>query len=538
MKKLKFIIAIVVVVLLFFAVTTGIMQVFAQQSTPTPSSPAITPTFNLENRITDLENRMIQVETTQTQLIASLTSSNDQYKFLLTAFGAALGALVVIQGILQGVATSAQLRREGMRDTRQARREDEQDQVQYTGAKQVSEIMNVVKSTLESRLDAEQQAREEANKTRKDLDRVLNEVSSLVGFVRNYKTNIQNARQAIEDSASRLAQVPRHNFRSISNELNSFARQFESFRTEYEPLEEEPRRKFSARTLYIRGIAAHYANQPETAKRYLTEVTEFQQPELGDPDRAYKRRIANAYYYLGLTDSNFGNVQNAIDCFENANSLDPDGTDFLTKLVTAEAYIMKGKDGFDRAKQIIMEVEEGLRRKKEKEGRLAGVYLRLRSRATLILANMAILRREGNWWEEVQTLLKQVLDDDPGYYYATATLAQVNSVRDMQGDAQRLFREAYETIERSGDLFMVTEARSQILLRMVAGLCCLHGLMDKNRSEEHLDRADSLLGSLPKIDSQVCTVFSTLSKRNEKGETIHDHIELIRGGKVLLDIYS
>jgi tetratricopeptide (TPR) repeat protein len=530
MKKLKFIIAIVVVVLLFFAVTTGIMQVFAQQSTPTPSSPAITPTFNLENRITDLENRMIQVETTQTQLIASLTSSNDQYKFLLTAFGAALGALVVIQGILQGVATSAQLRREGMRDTRQARREDEQDQVQYTGAKQVSEIMNVVKSTLESRLDAEQQAREEANKTRKDLDRVLNEVSSLVGFVRNYKTNIQNA--------SRLAQVPRHNFRSISNELNSFARQFESFRTEYEPLEEEPRRKFSARTLYIRGIAAHYANQPETAKRYLTEVTEFQQPELGDTDRAYKRRIANAYYYLGLTDSNFGNVQNAIDCFENANSLDPDGTDFLTKLVTAEAYIMKGKDGFDRAKQIIMEVEEGLRRKKEKEGRLAGVYLRLRSRATLILANMAILRREGNWWEEVQTLLKQVLDDDPGYYYATATLAQVNSVRDMQGDAQRLFREAYETIERSGDLFMVTEARSQILLRMVAGLCCLHGLMDKNRSEEHLDRADSLLGSLPKIDSQVCTVFSTLSKRNEKGETIHDHIELIRGGKVLLDIYS
>jgi tetratricopeptide (TPR) repeat protein len=461
-----------------------------------------------------------------------LESNNDQNRFLLTAFGTFIAVLVTIQGL----ATFYQLRREAKRDDQQSLREGQRDKIEQASVAQVSDIMRVVRETLESRLDAEKQWREEANKTRIELERVLNEVKSLDRFVRNFQSNIQNARQAIEGNASRLAQIPRHDFKSLANELNGFARQFDAFGTEYEPLEEEPRPQFSAKALYIRGIAAHYSNQPERAKQYLNKVAALQQPEQGDTDRAYKRRIANAYYYLGITESNFGNTQGAIDAFEHANSLDPESADFLTKIVTAEAYVMSGPDEFTKAEQIISEIEEGLRRKREreKEGRLAGVYLRLHSRALLVRVNMTFLRGAENWEQEAKRPLEVIHDDNPSYYFATATLAQVYAIQGNHDEARELFREAYETIEHSGELLTGTEARSQILLQMVAGLCCRHGLMNNKRSDEHLDKVDNLRDNLPKVDSQVCTVFSTLSKRNEKSETIHDHIELIRKGKVLL----
>jgi Tfp pilus assembly protein PilF len=508
----------------------------AQQTTipPAVSVPTSTPVQSLDRKVGELENEMQLLDSKQAQTIAYLSSSNEQYRFLLTAFGAAIGALVVIQSLFQGIVTTVQLRREGVRDVRQAQREGERDQEQHAGVKQISEILAVVKDTFDTRLDAEKQAREEASKNREQLDKVLREVDSLDRFFKKFQENIKTARRTLEDSAARLAQVPRHGFRQIANDLGDYARRFDSFKTEYIPLEEEEAHDFSGRVLYIRGIAGHYMNQPDIAKEHLTKVTEFQQPQPGDTEKASKRRIANAYYYIGIMELNFGNPQSAIDSFENANSLDPEGADFLTKVATAEAYAMKEGNESDKVNEIISEIEEGLRRKEKAEGRLEGIYSRLGSRAALVRVNMAIIGHEEGWWKEAQDLLNKTCAEDPDYYYAAATQAQIYSIRGKGEDAQRLFCAAYEAIERSGDLLIVTEVRSQILLRMVAGLCCLHGLTNKKRSDEHLDRAESLRGSLPQIGSRVCTVFSTLSKRNENSEAVRNHIALIRRGKALL----
>ena len=518
--KYKIIIPIIVIASLLHVLMVMTMPIFAQQSPLTQNIPIQSPSSDLQKTLTDTENRVYHLELSQKQIIESLNESNERYKFLLTAFCVILGALVVVQSLVAFV---------------QVRREKEHDQREHGVVGKVSEIMTVVKNTLDSRLTAEKEAREEAKKTREQLETVLGEVKSLDRFFKSFQANIQSARIAVEDSASRLAQIPRHDFRSIPNELYSYAQQFETFKSQYEPIEEEPRRHFSSKVLYIRGIAAHYSNQPELAKAYLTEVIGLQKPESGDTDKAFKRRVANAYYYLGVTESNFGNAQIAIDFFEQANALDPDGTDFLTKVVTAEAYVMKGADEFSKAEEVISEIENGLKQKRDKEGHLAGVYLRLRSRAFLILSNLTILKREDDWLQEVAKLLETIHNDDPGYYYATATLAQAYGFHNRREEAEKLFCEAYDIIERSSDFLTVTEARSQILLRMVAGLCCQHGLSDKKKADEHLDKADTLRSNLPKIDSQVCSVFSTLSKRNEKSETIHDHIELIRKGKLLLE---
>lgn len=511
----------------------AIAPIYAQQPAPAPNLSAPTLTPAIEDRVSALEREMVKIETAQTHLITALTTSNDQYKFLITAIGAALAALVVIQGFV----TSVHLRREGKRDSRQVAREDERDQLDRTGVTQVSEIMKVVKETIENRLDAEKEARAAAKETREQLEKVLGEVKSLDRFFKSFQTNIRSERMSVEDLASRLAQVPRHGFRQRALEVSSFAQRFDTFKSQLEPLAEESEEshaQLGAKALYIRGIAAHYANQPEVARKYLAEVTEIQQPEPGEPVNAYKRRIANAYYYLGVMESNFGKHQSAVDSFNHAMNLDPESTDFLTKVVAAEAYFMKGAGDFPNASRLLSEVDEGLQHKKDQEDHLSGVYLRLRSRAALIRANMAIIMREANWQSNVREVLLQTRDDDPNYYYATATMAQVLSAESKnEDDASNLFHQAYDNIERSGDLLTVMEARSHILLRMVAGLCCRQGIKDYKRSEEHLDRAEALLSALPSIDGQVCTVFSTLTKRNERSEIIREHLGLIRKGDVL-----
>ena len=499
----------------------GVTSLSAQQ--PSPDS--------LRLRLSDLENRLFKIETVQTHVITSLGTANEQNKTLLTGFGAVLAGLFVILSIV----TVIQIRREGAKETNQNQREKERDIVENAGVKQVSGILDVVNRTLTSRLDAEREAREDANTSRKELDKVRGEVKNLFQFFKKFQSNIQNQRKGVEDYAVRLAQVPRHEFRLNLDDLNSFARQFDTFKSQFEALDDS-QQEFSAEALYIRGIASHYANNPQDAKHYLDRVTKLEHPKPGDFEIAYKRRLADTYYYLGLIASNFGKTQEAIDFFKQANNLDPEGTDFLTKIVIAESYVMNGTNTFDKAKEILAEINKGLlRHKQNTKGNLEGIYLRLASRSSLIEANMAISHKSADQWLESQETLEKVCKDDPLYYFATATLAQIYTIQNRVEEARKLFLTSYENIERSGDLRIITEARSKILLCMVASLCCQHGSKDKKRSDEHLDKAASLLGSLPKIDSQECTVFSTFSKQNEKSGIIHSHIDFIRKGKVLLN---
>jgi len=508
-----------------FVVAIAVLATPIHAQSPTPTTPiplSITPT-------PDLENRLLQVEIEQVRTIELLKSSNDYNQFLIQVTGGIIALLVAIQGFT----TAVQLRREGRRDEHQRRREEKQDLVEVTGVEQVSKIMAVVQQTLESRLATEQLARTVAKDAQEQLEKVQKEVKIFERFYENFQTNIQKTRKVLDETASQWAsKVMRHDFRKMADELNDFARRFDQFKEDSESLEDE-KRAFSPRVPYIRGIAALISNQPEIAKQLLTEVAAFQQNESNETEIAYNHRIANANYYLGVIESNFGNDQDAIAYFENANKRDLQDTDILTKVVTAEAYVMKAE--YSKAKQFLTEVENRLRETELRESRLGNHHLRLRSRAALIRANMAILGRESNWVEDAKQLLEPLHIADSQYYYATYTLAQLYAIQNETDYARNLFREAYETIISSNDLHIVREARSKIILLMVAGICAKHGFPTDKLSEDYLDQANNLRSSLPKIGDRICTVFSPLSKRNENGETIHYHIELIRTGKVLLE---
>jgi hypothetical protein len=169
----------------------------------------------------------------------------------------------------------------------------------------------------------------------------------------------------------------------------------------------------------------------------------------------------------------------------------------------------------------------------ELEGGLKASEFRLKSRLALIQANMLILRRSDNWRNEARGLLEPVRERDRSYYYLTATLAQLYHALGDVSASSALFQEVYETILTVTDIHIIGEARSKILLLMIAGISA-KSVGRENQAKEYLDRARNLCKDLPRIGSRTCTVFSTLSKRNESSELINHHIDLIFGDTVLL----
>lgn len=490
-------------------------NIYAQQPTPTPSETPIASATPVTS--SDLERRLYQVEVTQSQTIEALKSTNDFNRFLFTVTGGIVGLLVGIQSF----ATITQIRREGKRDLAES-----------AGVKQVSDILQVVEQSLQSRLAAEEEARKKAIEAEGKLAEVEKKYERLDVFYQNFQSNIRKLRNGLESDALQWAStIPRHGFKGFADKLDEFAIRFDRFKVDSEPVEDE-KQEFGAHTMYIRGIAAHYANQPEIAEKYLKKVVSYQQPEIGEDQLPFNRRIANAYYYLGIIESNFGHHQEAIDNFENANHRDLQGRDFLTKIVIAEAYKMTGE--FDKAQHFLDDVERKIIEIQKIDGTIPPAELRHWSRANLIKANMMMIKHENNWEITVQGLLHPVRDRDSTYYFATATLAQSYHSQGNFEMAKQLFQDVYDTIIAVAEISNIKEVRSKILLLMFAGMSSKY-IGKEKQSAEYLDQAKEYCNDLPKINSHFCTVFSPLSKRNEIVSNIQSHIAFIRKGIVLIE---
>ena len=289
---------ITLVVILFVSVLmiigmSGVSTISAQQNNPTysavPTATSMPPP--VEPALDNLEDRVQRLEVVLDSIVKSLTSINEQSRFLFTVTG---GLITVMVGI-QGFATYIQFRREREREERQFRRESAMDDAQLTGAKRVSDIMTVVQQTLESRLLAEKAEREKAQKLEKQLDDVANKFERLDNFYQRFQSNIRRLRNELEIEAIQLAGKGRHDFRGISVRLNDFARRFDRFMSDYKGVEEQEH-TFTAHVPYIRGIAAHYSNQPEKAELFLKQVVSRETPEPGEESLAFNRRKANSYY--------------------------------------------------------------------------------------------------------------------------------------------------------------------------------------------------------------------------------------------------
>jgi hypothetical protein len=499
---------------IFVAVTLS-----GQPQPQNPSAPSGAGSPDFERRISRLENQ-------QALTIASLERAVTRYEnvlFLLAAFATAAGTIIVG---LHAFSSLAQHKREQAQDARQAAREVDRDAVDKQGVESVSKILDVVYRTQDAHLAAE----DKTKGIQKQLDRV-----NL--FLDTHQQVINRNRGEIEQSAKDLAGIPRHEFRRKASPLGAIAARCDLFERDFSSLDDSGR-SFSARVGYIRGVAAHYGNQPDLVSRFLGPVVLADRPESDEPLAiSYQKRVASAYYFLGITLSNF-NKPEALSQFEAAIKAYPDPTDYLSRLVTVEAYLMQGRD----AGSLLDEVDAGTKLRQQQDSKSERLYVRLRSRSKLIRANSLLMphTRAGikphrAVLENVRNLLEPVVakdPEDPDYYYATATFAQV--LLELGDDrAEQYFRSAHELIRSSFDLVTVAETRSKILIRLFAAICCFHIPEGADAGKRYLGEANNLIDDLPKLETKTCTVFSPLSKWNEETEMLRQQIEWIREGRVL-----
>jgi len=506
MKKTLWVI-IVFLALSFLCVRMSL----AQGPTPTPAVSVGTPTPDIEKRLNEMEGKLRVLEQQQESVLRASEIRIEQLQTLLSWLGIVFIVLSVIFGGVAAVAT-----------LRQARQQEDLIGAYVESAGRVSEVLDVTHTILESRLLQLPEREEEIDKLTADLTRVAD-------FVDRIGKGISYQRDLLESKAEKLSQTPRHDFKKRANidALSAFARDFDRFKMLY-PEEDE----LSGQCLYIRGVAAVFNDEFQDLQYWLNKVIGLERPDSEDPT-SYRKRLANAYYYLGLNHSNLGEPQDAIRRSEQAHDLDPEGTDFLTRLVMAEAYVMDGQ--YEKAEDFLQEVERGLNDLGRRQGnRLLNHQSRMLSRTYLIQANMAIIARMEGWQERARQYAEEACRIDLDYYYAPFTLGQI--VREIEGgtdteQVKKLFSDAYSRIQNSGHLHFVTESRIRILLLMVSALCGRHGGMaDERTVNNYLDEARLLRDDLPRIDNRVCTVFSPLSKQNVDRETIGVHIEKIREG--------
>lgn len=317
--------------------------------------------------------------------------------------------------------------------------------------------------------------------------------------------------------------------------MAEFAREHDSYINKYGVPSVTPNggAGFSIYIAYVRGVAAHYGNDPQTLDTLLTKVAENADPQPGEaPENRDKRRVV-AYYFLGLSESNFANYEKAIEHFQHAIDLERTPKDVLSRLVAAEAAaignrVVEAQTYLDQVDEILKDIKgQYVNAKKQ----VPSAFRKLGYRAMLIRANIAIARGNDGWSEAID-MLRTI--KDPHEYYSTATLAQLLISRDSaSAEARNIFREAYMSIRDLGHLHSVSEVRSKILLLLVAGLCAQYSEGYTGMMEEHFAEAEGLLGSLPKRGQQTCSVFSPISKRNETSSVIISHIESVRRGVLL-----
>jgi tetratricopeptide (TPR) repeat protein len=512
MKK-KIILGTILIISVFASlIVAGANSGSAQQLTLTPDQAKVTPINTPIGGNSELEYRVVKLEAEQSQTIEALKETNQRNTSLFTFTSALLGIVVAIQIVVASF---------------QQRRDAKRDGEELVGVRKVNEILTTVRDSFKSRHDAEIQEREGREKAEERLASFDKQIKELIAASARQKANIEKKQQSIEDLALELSKIGRHKFKSKTNQLEKFSNNFDQFDAYFLPIDDIAL-NFSSYVHFVRGIAAHYGNESDIALAHLKKVISAPNPENVD-EVSRKRLIATAYYYLGLIESNFGNLQDSIAYFDQGNKLMSPHVDLFTKIVTAEAYVFNNE--FSEAKELIDAVTKELDAEEKVNGDNKSYLVGDRNRATLIKANMLIMLHPSKWQETVQQLLNPLYEKDSSFHFAGVTLAQSYDALGNKELAEKYFRESYKPIRITSGLH--TEMRSRILFFMTAGLASKY-ISEESESKFYLDQASSSCGLLPTLENRACTVFSTLTKRNEPVEKIQEHIDLIREGTVLL----
>jgi tetratricopeptide (TPR) repeat protein len=488
--------------------------------------------------ITSIEQRISNLENKQETYVRTIEKINEQNSGFVSTISVMMGIIIFFLTVFTSIFTILQYKRDNIRYQQQIARDNRIDNIELTGVQKTSKVLDIIQKILNVQRDSGEISNQNAKKytdhiadykniveeNNKIIQKYKDEIASIIQFKNLSEGNRKNEINRIENSALELVKTRRHEFKSktVMTQLAVFASYYDDFNRRTSTNLKE----FTARVWYIRGLSAHYLNQPDLVDLYLKMTVGKDTWEESEDKVALNKRHANAYYCLGIMEFNFGRNSKAVSYFKQAIEIDKKSgkNDLLTRIALAEAYIMD--EDFNQANDILNEIK--LEYDKLNVNIVIAVETKLYNRAELIRANILLGQNEK---EKAREVLQQLYTRDPKYYFATATLGQIEP---SKLERETKFREAYETIINNIELDKTTEKRSKVLLMMVVGLCCKNIPEHIKETDIHLNKALELLQELPKMGNEKCTVYSTMTKFNVNEDKIKEHIEAIRSGKLIL----
>lgn len=543
--------------LLFAASACFGLPPLVAQSQPQPGT--ATTAADLQRRVETLESEQHSTVETLKAAVDSLRTIGDSTRGLMIAFGT---LLTIIVGV-QSYSTFSNLRQE-----RAARRQEKEqfesgrqrreawDNENTAGLVKLNSVLQVLYDIMHRRLDAENAAREEARQLREKIGSLQSELALMHAELKNHEENladsratVKNEHQLLEQDAVELARTPRHDFRDRVEELSAYAPKYDIFIGRYHHKLEQGELQVSAEARYVRGVAAHYGNRPMLAQDLLKPLVTVKPGDSNERRGSVEgKRSAIASYFLGLIESNFARYEDAIKYFDDSIALEPDQAvddavaeprfkDVLSRVVRAEACAMSAVPGrtvvyFEDIRTCLKDATAKCQRRNIA---LPKYLVNLEGRARLVEVNM-LLRQGANKPKAIE-IVSELSGKKDCSYFALVTYAQLLMSQDADSkEARRFFADAYAKIRNLNHLVEVTELRSKILLRIVAGMSARYSVGFEDAWEPHLDSAIGQLNRLPKLGTLTCTVFSPFSKRNEDPGAIKDQITAFRERNELLSL--
>jgi tetratricopeptide (TPR) repeat protein len=488
-----------------------------------PGSPqSVDPAVTVDQRLRAVEERLNVALAVKDERIETATAHLNELYMVFEIFGVIAGfGLVVLtvrdvrlraqesarqQSIddivkdmmrLQRVAAEQQIR---LSEARVPRAGDNVEQ-EFRGMQEINEVISVVRSTLDFRLQQEAKVAEtlaEVHKSRRERDETRkHKLDQIIAINQNFKSmsRMQFSALGLEQQKRGLRLV------SLANDLD---------------LSTSQDLGLDVGAVFLScGAIMYYDNDVVEAKSFLARAAESRLPDhIGslETNQDYRKRFALIHYFTCLVEKNWGELNRAFaEIEESVKFFNRTPTEFLSPATKAEILsYMGGQEMTCRAElTALRDRVNDLEKSLQANGQaLNSNQLRLRSRIVLLLGNVACMQRD---WQEAVALYAEVNKADPENYYALGASALVLSQLN-DPTAAAMARRCVEAFEKAGDFRRKREITTKaVLAAMVVGAARICG--DEAKVQLYRREAKELLSASLDVDGMSPRFFSPATRR-------------------------
>jgi len=476
------------------------------------SLPATQPPLQvIEIRLNRLEGRLdSEIKTAQLRF-DTMTNSTERAFNILIWVGAIIGVMGTILGSVVIIITWMRERRQHAdyeherkfyenRAEKSGTLEAEAIRGEITNIDKINSVIGLIETVYEK----QQKREEELVYVKTTLKELGDKLSGVTGhFDKQYK-EVAYSILAFEN-LSRLDWTQLN-----SNEANKAnrARAIFEILPETALRDNESKRPLQhGRMLQLLGVSAYYANDVESALKYLEKAKKI---FTSDCPKEYLYPYAFCLHFLGIIDKNWkhtsrnigSSLKGAYDFLKEADDLLKHETDeFLTPLTYGEvcSYLSSYKqEAVDKIDNIITKLEERKSKKRLDDNQSA-----LLTRAYLIRGN--IYYNKGDWEFSTRLYDKAIAHSKNHFAYLSKALVTSDKKRRKQQ-----FQEALIFLERSDAL---KKAEVTVRLTSIAwALIASHEVGDKEKIKKYTDELEKVGKNIRTVENRDPLFFSPLSK--------------------------